>query len=140
CSSENPVINLLKCVSPDVIVDMVVVAAVPYVMVVLVLDITDTADAVVIDARMMRAHSVQSRQLPMQLLDTVDTLVGILRTAPEAVDRSLIVNMTKCRVPFHIVQVCKCSLVARGGRNGPFHEITIALFFSLLKYVPPNTF
>src|SRR5690554_6192805 len=88
---------------------MVVVAAVPYVMVVLVLDITDT---VVVEVRMMCTHAVQSRQLPMQLLDTVDTLASILRTAPEVVDRSLIVNMTKCRAPFHIVQACECSLGA----------------------------
>ena len=82
---------------------MVAGAAVPYVMVVLVLDITDTANTVVVEVRMTCMHAVQSRQLPMQLLDTVDTLASILRTAPEAVDRSLIVNMTKCRAPFHIV-------------------------------------
>jgi len=57
----------------------------------------------------------------MQLLDTVDTvdtLASILRTAPEAVDRSLIVNMTKCKASFHIAHVCERSLGAPLRRPG----------------------
>ena len=84
---------------------MVVGAAVPYMMVVFVLDITDAANTAVVEVRVSCAHAVQNRQHSMQLLDTVGALASILLAAPEVVGRPFIVNMIKFRAPFHIVQV-----------------------------------